>query len=64
LPLTWRLDFKSKGSPIMTCMWVVWDDLATFAATTFMPIRKPLAYVRTSPTIRLRSTKGAEIRSR
>ena len=43
LPLTWRPDFLFKkrggGSPLMDCIWCVWDGSAT--KTAFRPIAKP-----------------------
>lgn len=43
LPLTWRLDFKNLGRPVLTCQWVVWD-LTDPKPTEFVLLRKPARY--------------------
>ncbi|MBU6167099.1 MAG: SAM-dependent DNA methyltransferase [Alphaproteobacteria bacterium] len=40
LPLTWRLDFRGGGAPVMDCNWFVWDarHVGTFR---HQPLPKP-----------------------
>ena len=44
LPLTWRPDFlfktRGKGSPLMDCLWCVWDNRPTYT-TTYTLLSKP-----------------------
>lgn len=44
LPLTWRPDFlfkeRGSGSPLMDCIWVVWDLNETEAR--YVPLTKPI----------------------
>jgi hypothetical protein len=40
LPLTWRLDFTSKGSPTMDCIWCVWGSNVP-DGFVFEPLPKP-----------------------
>ena len=46
LPLTWRLDFQNKGSPVMTSQWVVWDKHEALIPTEYKLLRKAKGYDR------------------
>jgi hypothetical protein len=46
LPLTWRLDFQDKGSPVMTSQWVVWDLHEALTPTEYKLLRKAKGHDR------------------